>query len=133
MLETSAYFEAYRHVLNALSQLYDRESEFPFKKHIVDCVNESMSPPDYLFNGYIDFTPLLKKKKMKFVQRKGQTNKTTVVATDDDSAGLSLEFAKACYIANESQWPSPSQFKFDDSQYDAIKLALNKRIALIQG
>jgi hypothetical protein len=43
------------------------------------------------------------------------------------------KYAQSCFISNESQWPSLNQFKFDFSQYEALKLALTNKIALIQG
>jgi hypothetical protein len=56
MLETSAFFEAYRHVLDALVSLQRRKpSEFPFKENIVDCQNSHIDPPRYLTNALFDF------------------------------------------------------------------------------
>ena len=42
-------------------------------------------------------------------------------------------YAKNCYLGNETSWPTPEQFGFDQSQYDALKLALTSKLALIQG
>jgi hypothetical protein len=105
MLETSALFESYKHVLQALqsfSQL--EEDKFPFKKHIVDMDNTFMDPPDYMMNNYIDFSPLLP----------GRQN--------------GIYPAKSVH-----RWPSAVDFNMDTSQYDALKLALTKKIAIIQG
>ena len=44
MLESSAYFEAYRHVLEALKEI--KAEEFPFHRHIVECCQD-VGPPDY--------------------------------------------------------------------------------------
>lgn len=56
MLETSAYFESYKHVLKALvSFRQDGEENFPFRENIVFCRNILMPIPDYLNNSEIDF------------------------------------------------------------------------------
>ena len=56
MLGTSAYFESYKHVLQALvSFQHDGEENFPFKENIVFCQNRSMPMPKYLTNMAIDF------------------------------------------------------------------------------
>ena len=44
MIESPAYFEAYRHVLEALKEI--KPEEFPFQKHIVECCKD-VDPPDY--------------------------------------------------------------------------------------
>ena len=45
MIESPAYFEAYRHVLEALKTL--KSEEFPFQRYIVDCCQD-VNPPDYM-------------------------------------------------------------------------------------
>jgi hypothetical protein len=61
MLETSAYFESYKHVLEALVSFKSSTSEqdFPFKKHIVDCQNQTIERPNYLNNVAFDFRLVL--------------------------------------------------------------------------
>ena len=44
MIESPAYFEAYRHVLEALKEI--KPEEFPFQKHIVECCKD-VDPPEY--------------------------------------------------------------------------------------
>jgi hypothetical protein len=57
MIETSTYFESYKHVLEALVSLKKyRDEEFPFKKHLVDCKNEQIERPRYLRNALMDFS-----------------------------------------------------------------------------
>jgi hypothetical protein len=123
LLETSAYFEAYRHVLNALSQFYNREDEFPFRAHIVDCKNGNMKPPNYLFNGYIDFTPLIRNRINKsstdyrrFLSPAKLNSDADHQSSDEFECHEDLynNFATTCYITDESRWPSPSQLKFDE-------------------
>ncbi len=66
-------------------------------------------------------------------------DKTVVV---DKNTGLTrYEFsnsfgdanAECCPIELEHMWPTQAQFGFDKSQYDALKLALTSKLALIQG
>lgn len=60
MLETSAYFDAYKHVLQALVMFqHDGEENFPFRENLVYCRNQLMPMPRYLTNVSIDFRLLL--------------------------------------------------------------------------
>ncbi len=64
------------------------------------------------------------KKKIKIDGKTGQT----IYEFSEESK----EFEK-CILTNEFQWPKAVNMKLDDSQYNAIKLALENRLALIQG
>ena len=56
MIETAAYFESYKHVLEALvSFQHIGANIFPFKENLVFCQNKIIAPPDYLKNANIDF------------------------------------------------------------------------------
>ena len=59
MIESSAYFEAYRHVLEALKTL--KTEEFRFQRYIVDCCQD-VDPPEYLVqsrNGAIEESEIM--------------------------------------------------------------------------
>ena len=43
------------------------------------------------------------------------------------------DYAKKCYLSNQAAWPTAIQMNLDDSQYGAIRLALENKLALIQG
>ena len=43
------------------------------------------------------------------------------------------EFAKRCFLSNKDAWPTAQNMNLDASQYEAIKLALENKLALIQG
>ena len=43
------------------------------------------------------------------------------------------KYAERCMVADVASWPTAKQMHLDQSQYDAIKLALTNRLALIQG
>lgn len=56
LLETSAFFESYKHVLHAMVSFQRAgEADFPFKENLVYCRNKSMPMPRYLNNVNIDF------------------------------------------------------------------------------
>ena len=121
MFETTAYYEAYVHVLNALKSFKD--DNFPFVSQIVECKNLKR-PPLYLMKACaIDLR--------------------TLVSDDDDNfnheTGTYLfdyskyTYAEECSIYDERTWPSPHQMKLDDSQYKAIRSALTDKICIIQG
>jgi len=38
-----------------------------------------------------------------------------------------------CLISNEKHWPTSKQLKLEESQYEAVKLALKNKLAIIQG
>lgn len=44
-----------------------------------------------------------------------------------------IEYAKQCFLGNDASWPTAQQLGVDSSQYDALKLALSNKLALIQG
>lgn len=60
--------------------------------------------------------------------RKNEETVESYVDYDD-----SLMYAQLCFMNNLDSWPTPGQMKLDASQYQALKLALQNRIALIQG
>ncbi|PVD21344.1 hypothetical protein C0Q70_19517 [Pomacea canaliculata] len=106
MAETSALFEAYRHVLGGLQEM---KTSFPLARYIVEC-KVDVKPPKYLrahgtaFNfrhlfDYIDYY-------------------------SQDSPMLALLSAR---------WPSFENTRLNQSQYDAVQTALTKEIAIIQG
>ena len=68
LLETSAYFESYKYVLQALVS-YQREGEanFPFKENLVFCKNKWMPMPKYLSTLPIDFRFVFS---LKFIKKK---------------------------------------------------------------
>ena len=58
----------------------------------------------------------------------------------DDLNGLTgykfsdlANYAKSCFFNNQEYWPTSEQFGLDNSQYEALKLALTSKLALIQG
>lgn len=109
MVESTSYFEAYRHVLKVLQEL-DPES-LPFKTHIVDLVTD-IDEPEYLKRRHsvYDFS------------------KATPFEKIEENFGTSR-------IDIRNDWPPLELLNstLHASQYEALKQMLTKRISLIQG
>ncbi|KAL8616355.1 hypothetical protein ACOMHN_032209 [Nucella lapillus] len=107
MAETTAYFEAYRHVLEGLQQMKD---SLPMSRYLVDC-NSIIKPPRYLLTdgkmGKMDITALLK-----------------------DSSGCD---ASSVSVINPRRWPSVEETTLNESQLEAARTALSKELAIVQG
>lgn len=109
MVECSAYFEAYRHVLQGLQEI---ESDgLPFKRHLL---NQTSAKADVLVPRYLrdqnksyDFTCLVKA---------GKRNLWESVP-----------------VLDLKEWPSARTLGLDDSQYSALKTAVTKEFVTIQG
>ncbi|CAF0906280.1 unnamed protein product [Brachionus calyciflorus] len=126
MLETSAFFESYKHVLRAL-QSFQREGEenFPFKENLVFCQNREIPMPNYLKNACIDFSPLVDDSKK--IEYGPKDNEPRYEFSSTSS------FAERCFLSNSASWPTAEQMRLDKSQYEAVRLALTNKLALIQG
>lgn len=125
MLETTAFFESYKHVLHALVSFgLSSELEFPFRENIVDARNSRIPRPDYLKNATIDFRPLVDQKKI----QKKDMNGFSMYEFSNESI-----YAKNCSVLKPDEWPKAQQMGLDESQYEAVKLALESKLALIQG
>ena len=154
MIESPAYFEAYRHVLEALQEI--KPEEFPFQKHIVECCRE-VGPPEYQVHKgedkavSFDFTGVLTKKKPSKSSTRShsdsvnskmsmkaspmsstQQEQLSAVVVNDSSN--SLDAAMDIEVPQEIfNWPDRKSLGFNESQMRAFKLALTKEFAVIQG
>ncbi|XP_077386229.1 NFX1-type zinc finger-containing protein 1 [Festucalex cinctus] len=105
MVETPAYFEAYRYVLEGLQE--QDEDDMPFQRYIVECSTD-VQPPAYLpGNDMYDLSSIAEEKYKKCIE-----------------PFLSL---------NENNWPTKEMLSLDESQMRALRLALTKELAIIQG
>ena len=105
MVESSAYFEAYRHVLEGLQEI--TSDQMPFRPYIVGghCFGQPIPTPVFLrHNSKFDL---------------------------NDTLGFSG--LRKIDVANPSNWPKASQTNLDESQLAAIKMALSQEISIIQG
>ncbi|XP_075033777.1 NFX1-type zinc finger-containing protein 1 [Mixophyes fleayi] len=107
MVETTAYFEAYRHVLEGLQEM--NEQDVPFQKYIVLC-EQNVEAPRYLNAGVQYDINCLISKKEKVIPTMNKIN-----------------------ILNPRAWPSKETLGLDESQIEAVRLALTKELAIIQG
>ncbi|NWH86348.1 ZNFX1 protein, partial [Aegithalos caudatus] len=109
MVETTAYFEAYRHVLEGLQKM--REEDIPFQKYIVKCDAQVKEPAYLTENTAYNLAPLIKTSRKEECPDK----------------------LKSVYILDPNQWLSMEDLKLDESQMQALNLALTKELAIIQG
>jgi hypothetical protein len=113
MVESTAYFEAYRHILEGLQRASAENltDQLPiFKRYLVDCkLNPPVPAPRYIrFSG----NPEFHLKKVLGIVHGMNPN---VVLTDDFS------------------WPSHKCTKLDPSQLSAFRAALTQEVSVIQG
>ncbi|XP_053401223.1 NFX1-type zinc finger-containing protein 1-like [Mercenaria mercenaria] len=104
MAETTAYFEAFRYVLEGLQEMDDK---MPLQRYLIDC-ETTLKPPKYLLHAggpKYDFTCLLKEE----------------------------EAISKFPVLNTPLWPSATDLGLDSSQYEAIQRAITKELAIIQG
>ncbi|XP_020339540.2 NFX1-type zinc finger-containing protein 1 [Oncorhynchus kisutch] len=103
MVETTAYFEAYRYVLEGLQEL--EVEDLPFQRYIVECSSE-VHPPAYL--------PM------------GDTYDLSAIAVPEFKSSR-------FHTLDPEAWPPMEQLGLDESQMRALQLALTKELAIIQG
>ncbi|EHB05998.1 NFX1-type zinc finger-containing protein 1 [Heterocephalus glaber] len=115
MVETTAYFEAYRHVLEGLQEV--QEEDVPFQRNIVECDSHVKEPRYLLMGGRYDFTPLIE-------------NPSTIGESWRTPEGLRHPKVN---VLDLNQWPSKEALKLDDSQMEALQFALTRELAIIQG
>ncbi|XP_032369209.1 NFX1-type zinc finger-containing protein 1 isoform X2 [Etheostoma spectabile] len=105
MIETTAYFEAYRYVLEGLQE--QEEDKLPFQRYIVECSTD-VHPPAYL--------------------RRRDIYDLSSVAHPEHKDGI-----KPFHSLEARAWPSMEKLGLDESQMRAFQLALTKELTIIQG
>ncbi|XP_067904238.1 NFX1-type zinc finger-containing protein 1 [Heterodontus francisci] len=118
MVETTAYFEAYRHVLEGLQEI--QGEDVPFQKYIVECDTEIQAPRYLNFNDSYDLEALMNGKSQDSEENTEQIfeylqRKTKITVLDPTS------------------WPSMEELNLDESQMKALQMALTRELAIIQG
>ncbi|XP_020558865.1 NFX1-type zinc finger-containing protein 1 isoform X2 [Oryzias latipes] len=105
MVETTAYFEAYRYVLEGLKE--QEEEDLPFQRYIVEC-HKDVNPPEYLkANDVYDLSS---------------------VADPEYKESI-----RPFHSLKPEAWPPMQELGLDESQMKAFQLALTKELAIIQG
>ena len=106
MVESTAYFEAYRHVLESLQELSKSADAalMTMKKYIVDCQLQGVNTPSFLRfrKPAFDFQDV-------------------------------LDVRKKVVITDPTSWPLAEETCLNESQMEAFKMALTKEVCIIQG
>ena len=114
MVESTAYFEAYRHVLEGLQEMSRFPDVLPMKSCIVDCQLCNVETPAFLNMPQrppiFDMNDILKKL--------GERRKRAMPHFD---------------VTKSSNWPSVDKAGLDESQLRALKMALSQEVSVIQG
>ncbi|XP_031682929.1 NFX1-type zinc finger-containing protein 1-like isoform X2 [Oncorhynchus kisutch] len=105
MVETTAYFEAYRYVLEGLQEL--EVEDLPFQRYIVECSSD-VEPPAYL--------------------PRADTYDLSAIAVPEFKSSI-----KSFHTLDPEAWPPMEQLGLDESQMRALQIALTKELAIIQG
>ena len=105
MVESLAYFEAYRHILSKLKEIVLISDTIPFKRYIVDSKLRDIPLPLYSLH-----------------MRQFQFDLKDT-----------LEIKSNAMINVLSSWPLYSSTCLDESQLSALRMALTKEVSLIQG
>nr|XP_006812408.1 PREDICTED: NFX1-type zinc finger-containing protein 1-like [Saccoglossus kowalevskii] len=140
LAETSAYFEAYRHVLHGLQET--TEENMAFKKYIVKAAT-SVDSPMYLRRGYAayDLRPLVEEPRK--VSRNRHLNLDDSDGDYDSDSEDEYEYKysseprlnqlKNVPLLQLNRWPNAASLNFDETQLAAVQTALTKEFAIIQG
>ena len=113
MVESPAYFEAYRHVLKGLKEL--DETTLPFQKYLVEC-SEDVDPPEYLRRDDSQEEPVCY-----------DLSKALDVQVCDGSN------ASAVPVLQADAWPSVKKLPLNSSQLEALRTAITTEFSVIQG
>ena len=109
MVESTAYFEAYRHVLLGLQSASQMQETMPFKRYIVDCNMKDLPLALHI------------------------RTKTSTCFDLSMPLGTKSNEARNITISEETTWPHHRTTCLDESQYEALKMALRQEISVIQG
>ena len=111
MVESLAYFEASRHILQSLK---DAKCEvMPFTSHLINNDSETVNPPHYLNSR--------------------STYDIQFIVRHSDPRYKVPQAFKTVPITNFSRWPAVDMTELDSSQLTALKMALTQEVSVIQG
>ncbi|XP_023660655.1 NFX1-type zinc finger-containing protein 1-like isoform X2 [Paramormyrops kingsleyae] len=133
MVETTAFFEAYRHVLEGLQEI--NAEDLPMQKYIVMCESD-ITPPKYLQDnkGNYSLWALMNDcAKISNLQKPALQNRKQQFQRPVYQRQLVGKEGDVKNILNLNDWPSKENLKLDTSQMKAVQLALTKELAIIQG
>ena len=110
MVESPAYFEAYRYVLKGLKEL--NETTLPFTKYLVECSAE-VDPPEYL--------------------RRNEKEAPVCFDLRDALDVPGNKNAKEVPVLTPGAWPSVATLPLNSSQLEALRTAITTEFCVIQG
>ena len=110
VVESPAYYEAYRHVLKGLKEL--DETTMPFKKYLVEC-SEDVDPPEYL--------------RREDSQEPVCYDLRLALDVPDETN------ASRVPVLQPRAWPSVEILPLNSSQFEALKTAVTTEFSVIQG
>ena len=146
MVESKAFFEAYRYVLEGMKEIYP--GDLPFEKHIVKCKSVIGAPDhkhqtnfDYNMNGILqdeidgssELRPfveydIIRDRNSGFVQHRLTSSEDVLYSDEEDMSTDSQDLVNAFELHDYRD-----SLGFNDSQLRAFQLALTKKFAVIQG
>ena len=139
IVESTAFFEAYRHVLTCLQKI--QPGQLPFERYIVQCKTD-VQPPAYVYfhdNCFYDFYSNMAKQHIDKEIPIEEIYSIGNLRLNLRLNRLLLEKAreemtnKYAFDILNGKWPSADQLHLDESQYEAFKAALSQEFVLIQG
>ena len=143
MVESPAFFEAYRHVLEALKDIEPHDG-LPFQEHIVHC-SQSVIRPDHeqITDGYYDLTGITQGGGIDGRDWASTAEEFTWKTRDSALQDMTVDLDINMTSDNSSDHRVildvydlqhyRDRLEFNDSQLRAFQMALTKRFAVIQG
>jgi len=122
MVESSSYFEAYRHVLRSLQQV--TETNMPFQKYIVGERRGDIDP--FADEDDEDTADLLISDSPRYLTHTTTYDLTPLMKADCITQGKSV-------AVRSKLWPAGEAMDLDKSQLEAVKSALTSEVAVVQG
>ncbi|XP_041377293.1 NFX1-type zinc finger-containing protein 1-like [Gigantopelta aegis] len=114
MLESRSFYPAYSHSLKTLKDTYNKIERkclsLPLKPYMIGHSVETRAPKYLEMIDTVSFNCLLQY----------------------ESVGTAEKYDSVC-ITDLKQWPMSDELGLDESQYEALQMALTKDVALIQG
>ena len=110
MVESPAYFEAYRPILEQLKKI--TPDAFPFQEYLVNC-DSDVKPPKYL--------------------RCGIPGRQVLYDMEDTFEMETSKGSSLVSVSDTKSWPHAEDVHLDPSQLEALKGALTKEFSVIQG
>ena len=117
MVESCAYFEAFRHILNSLQK--SDVLSMPFTNYLIDVDCQHINKPLYLSrnpDAFFDLSYLLK-----------------TASEIDENKDIRDQYSKVTDMCDITSWPSTDLTGFDASQLHALINGLTQELSIIQG